>query len=118
MRSVGLAVEHVDRRREAETTTVLFAGEALPHFNEVDEGGPGFTARDVSPVAEAGLAPENTLHDLRLDGIIRGNGLMITWLCVPLEFRAAPPAHLSAFLPGDEAAASAGDVFRLGVGTG
>src|SRR5947208_13631697 len=44
---------------------VLFGGEALPHFNEVDEcaGLDGLVTYKLW--RELGFSPENTLHDLR-----------------------------------------------------
>jgi hypothetical protein len=47
------------------TGTVLYAGEPLPHFNEVDEGA-GLDALVTHRVWRAlGYDPANTLHDLR-----------------------------------------------------
>jgi hypothetical protein len=50
----------------------LFAGEALPHFNEVDEcaGLDGLVTYKLW--RELGFAPENTLHDLRWGQAYRG----------------------------------------------
>src|SRR2546426_73094 len=49
----------------AQTGRVLFPGEAVPHFNEVDEcaGLDGLVTYRLW--RELGFAPENTLHDLR-----------------------------------------------------
>src|SRR5262249_10500412 len=51
--------------KEARTGRVLFAGEALPHFNEVDEcaGLDGLITYRLW--RELGFAPANTLHDVR-----------------------------------------------------
>jgi len=49
----------------ADGTTELYAGNALPHFNEVDEcaGVDGLITNRIWRAL--GLDPENTLHDLR-----------------------------------------------------
>src|ERR1019366_6669920 len=54
---------------------VLFAGEAIPHFNEVDEcaGLDGLVTYRLW--RELGFAPENTLHDVRWGQHYRGNGV-------------------------------------------
>ncbi len=51
--------------KAAKSGRVLFAGEAVPHFNEVDEcaGLDGLVTYRLW--RELGFAPENTLHDLR-----------------------------------------------------
>jgi hypothetical protein len=71
---------------------VLFKGEALPHFNEVDEcaGLDGLVTYRLW--RELGFAPENTLHDLRWGQHYRGNGLN-DYVWVLLISGAAPPAH-------------------------
>src|SRR5262249_26465880 len=50
--------------KAAKSSRILFAGEALPHFNEVDEcaGLDGLVTYRLW--RELGFAPENTLHDL------------------------------------------------------
>jgi hypothetical protein len=53
---------------------VLFAGEALPHFNEVDECAGPRRLVTYQTLAELGFAPENTLHDLRWGQHYRGAG--------------------------------------------
>ena len=54
---------------------VLFAGEAVPHFNEVDEcaGLDGLVTYRLW--RELGFAPENTLHDIRWGQHYQGNGV-------------------------------------------
>lgn len=60
-------LNNVDRPpvRHAETGEILFAGKALPHFNEVDECA-GLDALATNRLWTAmGLDPETTLHDVR-----------------------------------------------------
>ena len=70
----------------------LFAGEALPHFNEVDEcaGLDGLVTYRLW--RQLGYPPENTLHDLRWGRHYSGNGVNdFVWV---LEISGAvPPAH-------------------------
>ena len=67
----------------------LFAGMALPHFNEVDEGA-GLDALITNRLWNImGFAPETTLHDVRWG---RQIGDQFVWI---LEISGAvPPAHL------------------------
>jgi hypothetical protein len=71
----------------------LFRGEALPHFNEVDEcaGLDGLVTYHLW--RRLGFAPETTLHDLRWGRHYRGAGISdFVWL---LEISGAvPPEHL------------------------
>ena len=68
-------LNNVDRPpvRHSTAHRVLFPGEALPHFNEVDEcaGLDGLVTYRLW--RELGFAPENTLHDLRWGQHYRGN---------------------------------------------
>ena len=70
----------------------LFAGEALPHFNEVDEcaGLDGLVTNGLW--RELGYPPENTLHDLRWGRHYVG-GDVDDYVWVFLISGAAPPAH-------------------------
>ncbi len=100
----------------AKTGRVLFAGEALPHFNEVDEcaGLDGLVTYRLW--RELGFSPENTLHDLRWGQHYRNNGVD-DYVWVFLISGAAPPAH---FVGGWKGAASERQpsmYFRLGGGT-
>lgn len=102
--------------RSADGRRVLFAGESLPHFNEVDEcaGLDGLVTYRLW--RELGFAPENTLHDLRWGQHYRGNGVD-DYVWVLLISGAAPPAH---FLDGWKGASSERQppmYFRLGGGT-
>ena len=100
----------------AGTREELFKGEALPHFNEVDEcaGLDGLVTYRLW--RELGFAPENTLHDLRWGRQFAGEGLD-DYVWVFLISGAAPPAH---FIGGWQGASSERQppmYFRLGGGT-
>ncbi len=76
----------------AETGAELFPGQALPHFNEVDECA-GLDALVTNRLwTQMGLAPETTLHDLRWGRPYTGDNLdAYVWV---FEISgAAPPAH-------------------------
>jgi len=99
-----------------ETGKELFKGEALPHFNEVDECA-GLDALVTYQLwRELGFPPENTLHDLRWGRHYQGDGIDdFVWV---LEISgAAPPAH---FIDGYKGASSERQppmYFRLGGGS-
>lgn len=100
----------------AKTGKVLFANEAVPHFNEVDEGAGLDGLITYQLWRELGYAPENTLHDLRWGQAYRGNGVN-DYVWVLLISGAAPPAH---FIGGYQGASSERQppmYFRLGGGT-
>ncbi|MEO7309958.1 MAG: hypothetical protein ABIX01_06150 [Chitinophagaceae bacterium] len=80
----------------------LFAGKALPHFNEVDECA-GLDALITYQLwNQLGMSGENTLHDLRWGQHYKGEGVdAFVW--VFLISGAAPPAH---FINGYKGAAS------------
>ena len=94
----------------------LYAGNALPHFNEVDECA-GLDALVTNRLwKQMGYAPETTLHDLRWGRQYTGEGLdEYVWL---FEISGAvPPAH---FANGYKDASSERQppmYFRLGGGT-
>ncbi len=94
----------------------LFAGRALPHFNEADEGA-GLDALVTNRVWTAmGYAPETTLHDLRWGEHFTGDGVD-DFVWVFLISGAAPPSH---FIGGYEGASSERQpamYFPLGGGT-
>jgi len=72
----------------------LFAGKALPHFNEVDECA-GVDALITNHIWNIlGFAPETTLHDVRWGRRIKANGVDdFVWI---LEISGAvPPAHFT-----------------------
>lgn len=94
----------------------LRAGEALPHFNEVDECA-GLDALVTYHLwRQLGLPPETTLHDLRWGRQFKGDAVDdFVWV---FEISgAAPPAH---FIDGYKGATSERQppmYFRLGGGT-
>src|SRR5690606_37605088 len=70
----------------------LYPGEALPHFNEVDECA-GLDALVTYRLwSKLGLDPENTLHDIRWGEWLR-NDYIDAFVWVLLISGAAPPAH-------------------------
>ncbi len=71
---------------------VLYDGEPLPHFNEVDEcaGLDGLMTYRVHRAM--GQPPENTLHDLRW-GDVDASGTTDEYVWVLLISGSAPPAH-------------------------
>ena len=95
---------------------VLFAGEALPHFNEVDEcaGLDGLITYRLW--RELGYAPENTLHDLRWGQHFKGPGVD-DYVWVFLISGAAPPAHFVGGYKGTTSERQPAMYFRLGGGT-
>jgi hypothetical protein len=98
------------------TGRILYANEALPHFNEVDEcaGLDGLITYRLW--RELGYAPENTLHDLRWGQQFQGNGLD-EYVWVLLISGAAPPAHFIGGWKGASSERQPPMYFRLGGGT-
>jgi hypothetical protein len=94
----------------------LFPGEALPHFNEVDEcaGLDGLVTYQLW--RELGFAPENTLHDLRWGQHYKGQGID-DYVWVFLISGAAPPAHFTGGWKGASSERQPSMYFRLGGGT-
>jgi hypothetical protein len=107
-------LNNVDRPpvRSADGKRVLFEGEALPHFNEVDEcaGLDGLVTYRLW--RELGFAPENTLHDLRWGAEYDGE-----YVWVLLISGAAPPAHFIGGWKGASSERQPPMYFRLGGGT-
>jgi hypothetical protein len=102
--------------KSAKTGRVLFAGEAVPHFNEVDEcaGLDGLVTYRLW--RELGFAPENTLHDLRWGQHYKGDGVN-DYVWVFLISGAVPPAHLAGGFRGATSERQPPMYFRLGGGT-
>jgi hypothetical protein len=98
--------------QSADGKRVLFEGEALPHFNEVDEcaGLDGLVTYRLW--RELGFAPENTLHDLRWGEDFNGE-----YVWVLLISGAAPPAHFIGGWKGASTERQPAMYFRLGGGT-
>jgi L-fucose isomerase-like protein len=78
----------------ARTGEELYAGKALPHFNEVDEGA-ALDALVTNRVWTAmGLDPSTTLHDVRWGEHFKGNGIDdFVWLF--LISGAVPASHFA-----------------------
>jgi len=94
----------------------LFAGDALPHFNEVDECAGLDSLVTYHLWKELGMPGENTLHDIRWGENYGQNG-STEFVWVFLISGAAPPAH---FIDGFKGASSDRQppmYFRLGGGT-
>jgi hypothetical protein len=102
--------------KAAKSSRILFAGEALPHFNEVDEcaGLDGLVTYRLW--RELGFAPENTLHDLRWGQQYKGDGIN-DYVWVFLISGAVPPAHLVGGYNGAMSERQPPMYFRLGGGT-
>ena len=98
------------------TDTELYAGEALPHFNEVDECA-GLDALVTNRLwKQLGYAPETTLHDLRWGRAFQGAGVDgYVWV---FEISGAvPPAHFADGYRGATSYRQPPMYFRLGGGT-
>jgi L-fucose isomerase-like protein len=70
----------------------LFAGKAIPHFNEVDECAGLDSLITYELWTGMGMSGENTLHDLRWGQQYKGDGID-DFVWVFLISGAAPPAH-------------------------
>lgn len=95
---------------------ILYEGQALPHFNEVDECA-GLDALATNRIwRELGFDPETTLHDLRYGEPYRVNGRdEFVWV---LEISgAAPPKHFIGEYAGAVSERQPPMYFRLGGGT-
>ena len=94
----------------------LFKGEALPHFNEVDEcaGLDGVVTYKLW--RELGYPPENTLHDIRWGRHFKDKTLD-AYVWVFLISGAAPPAHFIGGYKGTSSERQPSMYFRLGGGT-
>jgi len=111
-------LNNVDRPpvRCPRTGRVLYAGEALPHFNEVDEGAGLDGLVTYKLWRELGFAPENTLHDVRWGAPYTGDGVD-AYVWVFLISGAAPPAHFIGGWKGASSERQPPMYFRLGGGT-
>lgn len=81
-------LNNVDRPPVYSNGRVLYEGEALPHFNEVDEcaGLDGLVTNRIW--RKLGFAPENTLHDVRYGEVYDGEFVWVFEIS-----GAAPPEH-------------------------
>jgi hypothetical protein len=107
-------LNNVDRppAYSAQDRRVLFDGEALPHFNEVDEcaGLDGLLTNRLW--RKLGFAPENTLHDLRYGEDYQGRFVWVFEIS-----GSAPPAHFIGGYGGASSERQPPMYFRLGGGT-
>jgi len=94
-------LNNVDRPpvRHATTGEILFGGQALPHFNEVDECA-GLDALVTNRIWTAmGLEPETTLHDIRWGEQFQGpdgaGGELDDFVWLFMISGAAPPNHFA-----------------------
>lgn len=95
---------------------LLFGGEALPHFNEVDECAGIDTLITYKLWRELGMDGENTLHDIRWGEHFEGVGINdFVWTF--MISGAVPPAHLKGGYQGAESWRQSPMYFRLGGGT-
>ncbi len=102
------------------TWTEILPGEALPHFNEVDEcaGLDGLVTYQLW--RRLGFAPENTLHDLRWARHYKGKSggkNLDAYVWVFEISGAVPPAHLIGGWKGSVSERQPAMYFRLGGGT-
>ncbi|MBG0770383.1 MAG: fucose isomerase, partial [Anaerolineaceae bacterium] len=101
---------------DPETGEELFAGKAVVHFNEVDEGA-GVDALITNRVWRGmGFSPETTLHDVRYGEWYKGDGVD-DFVWVFLISGAAPPAHFIDGYAGADSWRQPAQYFPLGGGT-
>jgi len=111
-------LNNVDRPpvKHAVTGEELYAGNALPHFNEVDECA-GLDALITNRIwRKLGLDPESTLHDIRWGEQYTAGGIdEFVWV---FEISGAvPPQHLTGGWAGVVSERQPPMYFRLGGGT-
>jgi hypothetical protein len=111
-------LNNVDRPPVYHETTgkELFPGEALPHFNEVDECAGLDGVITYKLWRELGYAPENTLHDLRW-GRTYADKELNAFVWVFLISGAVPPEHFTGGYRGATSERQPPMYFRLGGGT-
>jgi hypothetical protein len=91
---------------------ILYEGEPLPHFNEVDECS-GIDALITNRIwKKLGYEPETTLHDLRWGDYFNGKFVWVFMIS-----GAVPPAHLKNGFEGATSERQPLMYFRLGGGT-
>ena len=91
---------------------MLFAGQPLPHFNEVDEGAAVDAVVTQRVWNAMGFDPANTLHDLRWGEAYKGD-----YVWVFLISGAAPASHFIGGYAGASSERQPPMYFRLGGGT-
>jgi hypothetical protein len=95
---------------------VLYDGQPLPHFNEVDECAGLDALMTLRLHTAMGQPSENTLHDLRWGDIDR-SGTTMDYIWVFLISGSAPPAHFTDGWAGASSERQPPMYFRLGGGT-
>ena len=102
--------------RSRDGKRVLYRGQMLPHFNEVDEcaGLDGLMTYRVHKAM--GQPPENTLHDIRW-GDWDASGTVDEWVWVFEISGSAPPAHFIKGWKGATGERQPAMYFRLGGST-
>jgi hypothetical protein len=101
---------------DAATGRELYAGQALPHFNEVDEGAAVDAVVTNRVWVAMGLDPATTLHDLRW-GEQYQDGSINDFVWVFLISGAAPASHFVGGYAGATSERQPPMYFRLGGGT-
>jgi hypothetical protein len=100
----------------SENGTELYAGEALPHFNEVDECAGLDALLTYHLWSNLGMPGENTLHDLRWGQHYQDENVNgFVW--VFLISGAIPPAHIAGGYAGAKSERQPPMYFKLGGGT-
>jgi hypothetical protein len=99
-----------------ESGNELFAGKALPHFNEVDEGCAVDALATNRVWTAMGFDPATTLHDIRYAEHFKGNGVD-AYVWVFLISGAAPASHFIGGYAGASSERQPPMYFRLGGGT-
>jgi L-fucose isomerase-like protein len=94
----------------------LFKGEALPHFNEVDECAGLDSVVTYKLWRQLGFAPENTLHDIRWGRHFKDKNLD-AYVWVFLISGAAPPEHFIGGYKGTSSDRQPAMYFHLGGGS-
>jgi len=99
-----------------QTGEELYAGQALPHFNEVDEGAAVDSLVTNRLWLAMGFDPATTLHDLRWGEHYKGNGVD-AYVWVLLISGAAPASHFIGGYKGASSERQSPMYFPLGGGT-
>jgi len=100
----------------AEDGRELYAGEALPHFNEVDECAGIDALVTYNLWKQLGIPGDNTLHDLRWGEHFKGDGID-DFVWVFLISGAVPASHLIDGYKGASSERQPAMYFRLGGGS-
>ena len=101
---------------DPETGEELYKGDALPHFNEVDEGAGVDIFVNNRVWTAMGMDPSSTLHDLRYGEHFKGNGVD-NFVWVFMISGAAPASHFVDGYKGASSERQPVEFFPLGGGT-